>query len=281
MLSYQHSYHAGNHADLLKHVVLLDLLAALQEKESPIFVLDAFAGRGIYDLDSDQARKNREFDTGIGRLWQLPAGARPAAVQRLLEIVAARNPGKEISRYPGSAAITDSRLREQDRQAACEMHPQEFALLKRNLAGSSRTALHRRDAYEALKALLPPRQGRGLVFLDPSYEIKDEYRRIARAVAVAYPHFRAGVYAIWYPLLPAAGHLEMFRELRDSGIRKIMRVEMSAAGSFVDMQMQGSGLLIINPPWQAQQSIRESLHWICPALAGDMGEPRCSWLVPE
>ena len=281
MLSYQHSYHAGNHADALKHVVLLELLAAMQKKETPLFVLDGFAGRGLYELDSGEALKNREFDSGIGRLKKVNISDAPAGVRRWLQRIDELNDGGEIGRYPGSAALIRAALREQDRMAACEMHPEEFDRLRQNLTGSKQIALHKRDAYEALGALLPPREGRGLIFLDPAYELKDEYRRVAEAVAKAHGRFRAGVYAIWYPILPAGRHSELFGGLKRAGLRKIHRVELEGGGSFGDMQMQGSGMLIVNPPWHSLDPIRASAAWLCKSLAGKNGRFRSDWLVPE
>jgi len=284
MLSYQHSYHAGNHADVLKHVILGEVLAAMQKKDSPLFMLDAFASRGAYDLDSPEALKNREFDSGIGRIWAKRSAAMPAGVRRWMDAIVPLNNDDRCSHIPGSTALLRHWQRDQDRLAACELHPQEFEGLRESCKSSRGFALHKRDAYEALGALLPPREKRGLVLLDPSYEEKNEYRRIAQAVADAYPHFRAGVYLIWYPLLPAERHKELFRELHKSGIRKIMRAELDGRGAFQGsngpMQMYGSGMLVINPPWHAEQSIRSSIAWLKEVLCS-VGQSRCDWLVPE
>ncbi|MDQ6972086.1 MAG: 23S rRNA (adenine(2030)-N(6))-methyltransferase RlmJ [Mariprofundaceae bacterium] len=285
MLSYQHIYHAGCHADVLKHVVLGEIVAAMQQKEKPLFMLDAFASRGLYHLDSDEALKNREFETGIGRLWPLRDAAMPAGVRRWLDAVRARARMDEFTPFPGSTALLQGWQRPQDRLAACDLHPQEFDALRGNFNSDRSLALHKRDAYEAIRGLLPPKEKRGLVFLDPSYEEKDEYVRIARAVADAYPHFRTGVFAIWYPLLPAARHEDLYRALRRSGLRKILRVELDGRGCFASkdqpMQMQGSGILIINPPWHAQEGIRSSLAWIKDKLTGQQGTGSVNWLVPE
>lgn len=284
MLSYQHGYHAGNHADVLKHVVLGEVLAAMQRKDTPLFALDAFASRGLYELTSAEALKNREFNTGIGRIWPRRNDAMPGGIKRWLDAVRLLNNDERCTTIPGSTALMQRWQRPQDRLAACEMHPQEFEALRTAFRSSRVLALHKRDAYEALGALLPPKEKRGLVLLDPSYEEKDEYRRIARAVADVYPHFRAGVYLIWYPLLPAGRHKELFRELHKSGIRKIMRAELDGCGDFQGsngpMQMQGSGMLIVNPPWHAMQAIRESLNWV-KAMLCPTGQAHCDWLVPE
>jgi len=284
MLSYQHVYHAGNHADVLKHVVLGEVLAAMQRKDTPMFMLDAFASRGCCDLDSPEALKNREFETGIGRVWPQRNEPMPDGVARWLQAVRSMNNDDRCTTYPGSTALLHHWQRAQDRLAACEMHPQEFDALRSAFKSSRSLALHKRDAYEALNALLPPREKRGLVMLDPSYEEKNEYRRMGSEVASAFPHFRAGVWLIWYPLLPAERHRELFGALRKAGIRKILRAELDGRGDFgageKRMQMQGSGMLIVNPPWHAKEAIRQSLGWIRQALC-PAGASRCDWLVPE
>ncbi|MDX8407198.1 MAG: 23S rRNA (adenine(2030)-N(6))-methyltransferase RlmJ [Mariprofundaceae bacterium] len=281
MLSYQHSYHAGNHADVIKHILLIEVLAAMQQKASPLFLLDAFASRGIYDLASEEALKHREFDTGVGRIWELQHGNIPLALKRWFELIKQRNPDGRYIRFPGSTALLASMLREQDRLAACDLHPQEFNALHHSFSGSRRLALHKRDAFEAIKGLLPPKEKRGLVFLDPSYEMKNEYRDIARAVAAAHKSFASGVYVIWYPLLPAGRQEALFSELKRSGVRNILRAELDGGDAFPDMQMYGSGLLIVNPPWHARPGMEESLNWLSRHLTAGRGRICFDWLVPE
>jgi len=281
MLSYQHIYHAGNHADVLKHILLGDVAAGLFNKDKPVFMFDAFASRGIYDLNAPEALKNREFETGIARLWPMRHEAVPLGVQRWFELIASENTDGGFTRLPGSTAVLQSMLRPSDRLAACDLHPQEFDALRRSFQASRNCALHKRDAFEALKALLPPKEKRGLIFLDPSYEVKQEYRDIARAVADAYKRFASGVYVIWYPLLPAERHLGLFQELKRSGMRNILRLQLDCVDCAVtcpDMQMHGSGLLIVNPPWHARQALQDSLSWIAHALGGVSA---VDWLVPE
>jgi len=281
MLSYQHTYHAGNHADLLKHIILGDVVSAMQKKSTPMFLFDAFASRGIYDLDSSEALKNREFDTGIGSVWPLRHDKAPAGIERWFKLIISENADGGFTRFPGSTALLASMLRDSDRLAACDLHPQEFEGLRRSLKSSRKLALHKRDAFEALGALLPPKEKRGVVFIDPSYEDKMEYRKVAHTISTTYPHFRAGVYVIWYPLLPAERHHELFKAFKRSGIRNILRIELDCCDSFPDMQMYGSGLLIVNPPWHAQQAMQSSLKWINKNLAGGTGKTHFSWLVPE
>jgi len=286
MLSYQHAYHAGNHADVLKHILLADIVAGMHNKTSPLFLFDVFASRGIYDLTSPEALKNREFETGIGRLWPMRQEALPTGVARWFRLIEHENSAGGFDRFPGSTALFASMLRDCDRLAACDLHPQEFEALRNSFDSSRRLSLHKRDAFEALGALLPPKEKRGLVFLDPSYENKDEYKTVAGAVAGAHRHFRAGVYVLWYPLLPAGRHHDLLNSLKRSGIRKILRVELDCSDFFPAMQMFGSGLLIINPPWHAMDAMQASLKWIVGALsankknAGNI-KPSFGWLVPE
>jgi len=279
MLSYQHSYHAGNHADILKHIVLGDIVAGMQQKDAPMFMLDGFAGRGIYDLTSADAQKTHEFDSGVARLWPIQGKELPQGVRRWQALIEAENSDGGFARLPGSTAMLASMLRSHDRLIACDLHSQEFHALRQGFRAHRRFSFHQKDAYEALRAFLPPKEKRGLIFLDPSFEDKTEYQGVAEAVAKAYPHFRAGVYVIWYPLLPAGREMDLFRAFKKSGIRNILRVEMT--GNFPDMQMQGSGMLMVNPPWHAQSHIQTSLAWIHANLLGKSGKSRMDWLVKE
>jgi len=281
MLSYQHTYHAGNHADIVKHIVLQQIVLSMQNKDTPMFMLDAFASRAIYDLTSPEAQKNSEFKTGAELLWQqFNAPSQPAPIRTFLQHLQAHNEHGKLHHYPGSSSVLLHHMREQDQLMACDLHPQEFdALSQLSHRNTQKVSTQQRDAYEALKALLPPKQKRGIVFLDPSYEDKSEYRRIAEAVIARYPHFRAGVYIIWYPLLPAGNHAELLKLFKHSGIRKILRVELDTA-DHESMQMHGSGLLIINPPWQAQSNIQLALNWLQPVLA-PKGFSHFDWLVDE
>ncbi|MBL1352658.1 MAG: 23S rRNA (adenine(2030)-N(6))-methyltransferase RlmJ [Zetaproteobacteria bacterium] len=279
MLSYQHSYHAGNHADILKHIILGDVVAGMQKKDTPMFMLDGFAGRGIYDLNAKDAQKKHEFDTGVARLWPIQEKKLPEGIQRWKALIESENPKGGFSRLPGSTAMLASMLRSTDRLAACDLHPQEFDALRQGFRAHRRFSFHKRDAYETLRAFLPPKEKRGLIFLDPSFEDKLEYQRVAEAIADIYPHFRAGVYVVWYPILPAGRESDLFRAFKKSEIRNILRIEMS--GDFPDMQMQGSGMLIVNPPWHAQAQMKASLAWVHEHLLGKHGHSSIQWLVKE
>ena len=278
MLSYQHTYHAGNHADIFKHILLSTVIAGMQHKDTGMMMLDGFAGRGVYDLSSEQAKKTEEMQSGIAALWPLKHDI-PDPMRHWQQCMQSYNSDNRLQYYPGSTALFASMKRPQDRLLACDLHPQEFDALRQNFRSQRGFSLHKKDAYEALRAFLPPKEKRGLVFLDPSFEEKDEYQHIAEAVIQSYAHFRAGVFVIWYPLLPAKHEQDMLHIFQDSGIQKILRIE--ASGHFPDMQMQGSGLLIINPPWHAEQAMQQSLAWLKEAYPSQHIQTLYRWLVPE
>ncbi|MBF0282558.1 MAG: 23S rRNA (adenine(2030)-N(6))-methyltransferase RlmJ [Zetaproteobacteria bacterium] len=284
MLSYQHGYHAGNHADILKHIVVGEIITAMQIKPTPMMMFDGFAGRGLYDLSDAYAQKTGEYQAGVASLWPLLSGEQtsvvdlPSGVKRWFEAIQHYNTASTLRFYPGSTALMALWQRDVDRVIASDLHPQEFQALRGNFRDYD-VALHQRDAYEALGAFLPPKEHRGLIFLDPSFEDKREYKQVARAVIAQYARFPMGVYAIWYPILPAAQHEEIARLLTHSAVRNVLQVEMW--GDFSSMQMQGSGLYIVNPPWHALEAIRASLTWLAQAMTSHAVVVRFHGLIPE
>jgi len=279
MLSYQHSYHAGNFADVHKHSVLSLLLIALQAKEKPFFVLDAFAGRGLYQLDDAAAEKTGEYHQGIERIWQEPS--LPDSMTGYMQAVRNENIDSRLMRYPGSPLLIRSMIRNQDRMAVCELHPAEFDALRQSLHSERRVALHKRDAIDGMKAMLPPKERRGLLLLDPAYELKQEYESVPAAVIDTYRHWREGIYAIWYPILAAGNHEKLRASLKRSGIRKILDTQLMVDDP-ESGGMYGSGMIIINPPWKLKDQMEELLPWLTARLANDGSGPSgVKWLVPE
>lgn len=281
MLSYRHIYHAGNFADVFKHVVLVELLRALRRKETPFFVLDTHAGLGCYDLAAAEAQKNREFADGVSRV--LECADPPATVAEYLALVRAENGSAgAISRYPGSPRLIRALLRPQDRLVLSELHKADHARLKALFAGDGQVAVHLRDAYQGLKAFLPPRERRGLVLIDPPYERKDEYARVVEALTVAHGRWPTGIYAVWYPILSRSLAARFHADIAATGIRRILCAELrigpdTARGHFV-----GSGLLIVNPPWPLQNDLAQPLDWLRRCLDRErQGGQRLDWLVPE
>jgi 23S rRNA (adenine2030-N6)-methyltransferase len=273
-MNYRHGYHAGNFADVLKHTALCELLRLLTAKDKKLFVLDTHAGAGGYDLGGSLARRTGEAEAGIVRLAAAPRAGMPAAVVRYLAAVAAYDrkfgpAGGSPRRYPGSPRLVRAALRPGDRFIACELHPEEALALKREFAGDRAVEVRQADGYKVLKALLPPVERRGLVVIDPPFEVTDEYERLLRALHQGVRRFATGCYAVWYPIkdeLAAAfvHELAMFKplvmELRFDGV---------AAG-----KLAACGLAVINPPWRFEEAMREALPWIAEQLG-----PGVSWAV--
>lgn len=281
MLSYRHIYHAGNFADVFKHIVLVQLLRALARKDTPFCVLDTHAGVGRYDLAADEAQKNREFSNGVLRL--MACQDLPAAVADYLALVRAENDGGDVlTHYPGSPSLIRAVLRPQDRLVLSELHKADHAQLKQLFAGDAQVAVHLQDAYQGLKAFLPPKEKRGLVLIDPPYERKDEYERVVESLKMAYARWPTGVYAIWYPIMSRSLAQRFHALVQASGIRKILRAELCVEDDSDRTQFAGSGLLIVNPPWPLQDEIAALLPWLWNCLAPEgRGGARLDWLVAE
>jgi 23S rRNA (adenine2030-N6)-methyltransferase len=280
MLSYRHGYHAGNVGDVLKHAVLALLVEALKKKPAAFACLETHAGAGRYDLRAAQAEKTGEYCEGIGLLWgrsDLPEGLAP-----YMSAVAALNrPGETLRYYPGSPRVARHLLRPQDRMVLMELHGSEYPVLKQEFAGDRQVAVHHRDGYEGLKALVPPPEKRGLVLIDPSYEVKTEYAQVVAAVQAAHKRWAGGIIAVWYPVL-ARELTDAFKEsLRTSGLRKILDVELTTRAED-SVGMRGSGMLVLNPTWQFDTAVEGWLPWLSGVLdPGHAGHARVGWLVPE
>ena len=272
MLSYRHAFHAGNHADVLKHFVLVCLLRHLAQKDKPFWVIDTHAGAGAYGLDAGYATQNAEFESGIGRLWHWEQ--LPPALADYVDLVRAMNPAGELRFYPGSPYLTAKLLRPQDRLRLYEMHPTDVDLLGKTFQGDKRILVTRGDGFAGLKALLPPPPRRALALIDPSYEIKKtDYRAVADAVADSLRRFAGGTYAIWYPVLalPAAHQLpELLRKAaqaaKASWLDVQLRVNLPPKAGF---GMYGSGMFVVNPPYTLPGLLEPALPLLVDALGLD------------
>lgn len=245
-MNYRHAFHAGNFADCMKHALLVALLRAMARKPAPFFVLDTHAGTGHYDLAADQARRTNEAATGIFRLLNDP----PAALADYAGVV------QGLGLYPGSPAIVRDLLRPDDRLACCELHPEDYADLKRLFRGDPQVAVHRRDAWEAIKALLPPQQKRGLILIDPPYEDPGEFARAAAGLTLAHRRFPSAVFAVWYPVKHRAPIRAFFEALP---MRDIVAFELLLREPLDASRLNGCGLLIVNPPFQFEAEAKQIL----------------------
>lgn len=280
MFGYRHNFHAGNYADVVKHITLTALLQALQQKPKPFYLQDSHGGIGIYDLTSDESQKNSEYLSGISRLWQ--AENPPAAVQTYLNIVRSFNSGGELRHYPGSPRLGHALLRADDRMVITELNSADCELLKEEFKRERQVTVHQQDAYQGIKAYLPPTERRGVVLIDPAYERKDEYERLIRGLQQGYRRWPTGIYAIWYPLMSSATRERWLSALKESGIRKIVTAELTIKPLQAEKTLCGSGMIIINPPWQLDQQLKNELEWLWPLLSETReGGVNVEWLVPE
>ena len=264
-MNYRHGYHAGNFADVLKHLALCELLRLLTAKDKKLFVLDTHAGAGGYDLAGDLARRAGEAEQGIRRLAAAPRAGRPPVVARYLAAVLTydRKFGAHdgLRHYPGSPRFIRAALRAGDRFVACELHPQDALLLKREFAGDRAVEVRHVDGYKVVKALLPPPERRGLILLDPPFEAADEFERLLRALRQGLRRFATGCYALWYPMKDDAAS----RFVQDLAAFRPLRLELSLSGVAAG-KLAACGLAVINPPWRFEEVMRGALPWIARQL---------------
>lgn len=258
MYSYLHRYHAGCFADVHKHLVLIDLLLSLQKKPTAFTVMDTHAGEGMYDLQCLESQKNQEYLKGIAPLLKMPAP--PHLVQQLIQIIHSQDNSLE-NFYPGSPFIIQSFLRKEDNAICIEGHHQTFLNLKQNFAKNKRIHLHERDAFESLKALVPFKEKRGLIFIDPSYEVKDDYPKIAHALLQTYSRFSHGIYALWYPLLPQGYYRTMIDIFEKSGLKNVWHCQWVPYPN-TQQGMTGSGMIVVNLPWQQDVILKETFNYL-------------------
>lgn len=269
MLSYRHAFHAGNHADVLKHLILVQLLRYMAQKDKPFLVVDTHAGAGGYSLESDYATKLGEFAGGIGRLWQRKD--LPEAVAAYVDLVRRFNRNDRLRFYPGSPWISWQLLRPQDRMRVFELHSTDSPLLAKTLAeGKQQIQITAGDGFAGLRAALPPPSRRGLVLIDPSYELKSDYHDVVQAVQEGLVRFATGTFAIWYPLVAKVEAHRLPEKLAHLPAHRWLNVTLSVHKPANDgFGMAGSGMFIVNPPYTLETTLRETLPWLTQALAQD------------
>ena len=271
MLSYRHSFHAGNHADVLKHLVLVQLIDYLKQKDKPFWVVDTHAGAGLYALDAGHATQLSEHEGGIARLWA--RADLPPAVAAYVEAVRPLNPKGTLTAYPGSPWIAFQRLRADDRLRLFELHSTDVATLADNFREAGRQVMVTHgDGLAGLKALLPPPPRRALTLIDPSYEVAGDYRGVVKTLAEALARFPTGTYAVWYPILAKPEARSLPEKLRALGAKSWLDVTLTVRkqppGTF---GMPGSGMFVINPPWTLEKTLNETMPWLVDALKEDEG----------
>jgi 23S rRNA (adenine2030-N6)-methyltransferase len=279
-VNYRHAYHAGNHADVLKHVVLARVLEAMKRKDKPFSVIDAHAGTGIYDLSGIEAGKTGEWEGGIGKLDAPFTEDVEALLRPYRQVIAALNPQGALSVYPGSPELALRLMREDDRLVANELHPQDAVALERHLIHDARADVTSMDAGTCLKARLPPPERRGVILIDPPYEAKDEAEKAVRMLAHGLRRFAQGVFLLWYPIKADRTAENIVAAVKAMGIPATLDVSLRVREAFAAGGLAGSGLVILNAPWK----IDEELRVLVPALAkrlglGTWGRGMVEWLV--
>jgi 23S rRNA (adenine2030-N6)-methyltransferase len=282
-LNYRHAFHAGNFADVLKHVVLSRVLVHLREKAGAFRVIDTHAGAGLYDLTSSEATRGGEWQDGIGRL--MDATLPTQAVELLapyLEAVRALNPSGSLRSYPGSPVLAQHFLRRQDRLIACELEPNAANALRRSLRGDDRAKAIEIDGWTGLTAYIPPVERRGVVLIDPPFEEKGDYTRLAAALDTARRKWASGAYLLWYPIKGRPEPDALAKRIRRLAIPKVMRVELTVSPLSDPSRLNGCGLILLNPPWK----LEAELAGLLPILAGLLvrsGKPtwHLDWLAAE
>lgn len=278
-MNYRHVFHAGNFADVFKHIVLSLLLKSLQRKDKAFFYLDTHAGAGRYELSSEAAQKTGEYRDGIKRLWE---AAPLPEMEDYLAAVHALNHANHLRYYPGSPRIARFFLRPQDRAVLLELQPDEFRHLQTEFESDPQVSVRQQDGYAGLRAFLPPRERRGLVMIDPPYESDDEYDRVVEGLRLAHERWDSGLYALWYPIKQRPLVDKFHRECRATGIRKMLIAEISPYAEDSAFRLNGCGMLLVNPPWK----LRETLQNLLPGLLEKLrrhpgGQVRLEWLAPE
>lgn len=279
MFSYRHAFHAGSHADILKHVTLIQLIHYLQEKPGALTIVDTHAGAGIYSLEDGFATVSNEAKGGIFRLQQFieDGNSVPASIEQYFHCIQNENIDGKVKIYPGSPFILAHFLRPQDRLKLFELHPKEIDVLRQNIAQlkqSKQIDVYAEDSFSRLKGLLPPPSRRGLVLIDPSYEDKQDYRHLEIAIEEALRRFATGCYAIWYPVISRRESAELpdrLKRIATANKRSWLHAELRVENAPGERRLQASGMFIINPPWTLEKQLGEALPVLLKALGLDGG----------
>lgn len=287
-MNYRHAYHAGNFADVVKHAVLALVIERLKQKDAAFRVIDTHAGIGSYELTSEAARKTREWESGIGRLLGPAAGPLPPAVEPLLRpylnVVRALNEPGKLECYPGSPRVARALIRPQDTLVVNELHPEDVASLRTEFNRDRQTKVMHLDGWIALKSLLPPKERRGVVLIDPPFEAPGELDRIVEGLIEARKRFANGIYVVWYPIKAQKSLRDFYRRLPECGFEKLLKADFFILPPDDPEQLNGCGLLIANPPYRLDEDLEIMLSFLADRLAAHIppksaGRAELAWLA--
>ena len=262
MLSYRHGYHAGNAADVLKHFILIYVLDYIKKKDKSFIFIDSHAGAGKYLISDPYMQKNKEYLQGIEKILQLKNDN--IFLKKYLDLIKSINFNSDLKIYPGSCYLAARSLRPNDNLHFFELHPTEFLNLKKNFKDDSRVIIENEDSYQKLNKLLPPKEKRAVILIDPSYELKDEYEQVFKMLSNCYKKFSLGVYIIWYPILKSNKAVSFTLNILKKNYKNLSHIEMITDN--LNNGMQGSGLFIINCPWSIEKDLKKSLGIIFDCL---------------
>ncbi|MEM9632599.1 MAG: 23S rRNA (adenine(2030)-N(6))-methyltransferase RlmJ [Pseudomonadota bacterium] len=278
-MNYRHAYHAGNIGDVLKHAVLARLILYFQRKEKGFRIIDTHAGIGRYDLSSEETQKTGEWQQGIGKILSADI---PSPVADLLApwlgVIRDLNPDGDLKLYPGSPDLARHLMRKNDRLTLTELHPADFKTLSELFAGDYQVKTIHLDGWLALSGFLPPKEKRGLVLIDPAFEVTDEFDKMTAAVVKGWKKWSGGTFALWYPMKDARAIRKMHETFREAGLRDVLTLQLNVGKSGPDTKMLGSGMTLINPPYTLADEMRRILPWLCDVLHQG---PGTSWDVSQ
>ena len=274
MLSYRHAFHAGNHADVLKHFVLAQVLSYFNQKDKPYWYIDTHAGAGMYALDAGYALQNAEFKTGIAPLMKAASAKNlPSELADFTQLIQSLNVDNKLNLYPGSPTIAEQLMRADDKMRLFELHPSDCKLLLENFSGQGRTVkIEMQDGFAGIKAILPPPTKRAAVLIDPPYEEKQDYQRVVTCIKESLLRFATGTYIVWYPLLQREEPLHMVQKLKGLNLPSWLNITLTVQRPSAEgFGMHGSGLFIVNPPWTLPEILKNNLPVLVDLLGLDDG----------
>jgi 23S rRNA (adenine2030-N6)-methyltransferase len=284
MLSYRHGFHAGNHADVLKHLIYQYVLSYMSQKDKGFSIVDTHAGAGAYKLSDDFAAKNKEYETGINKLWNAPTDKMPESVKNYVDAVKRFNTESECTElevYPGSPWFALDAIPLEGKTFFHELHPADFELLRQFVRTNRYRKAIKGDGFSESVGLLPPPSKRGVVIIDPPYEMKDDYYRVVEYIETMYKRFAGGVYMIWYPVVDRYRINQMEHDLIKSGVKNIQLFELNVSEDTEEHGMTGSGMIVINPPWTLKAEMETVLPYLVSTLTNNQGDYRIEQLVGE
>lgn len=280
MLSYRHSFHAGNAADVLKHTVLIHILQHLKNKDKPFCYVDTHAGAGLYSLKSEHAEKTQEFAQGIAALWQ--AQHLPPAIEAYIKVIKDFNPQGVLNNYPGSPLIAQHLLRRQDRLFLYELHSTDIGLLESAINQDKRVQLQHKDGFKHCLGHVPPTQRRGLVLIDPSYEVKADYEQVLEVIMQLVKRFATGSYALWYPVVDRSRIIKIEQIIQASSLKNVQLFELAQLVDNQEFGMTASGMIVVNPPWTLKAEMQQALPYLAEKLGlANQGSYRIKQLKDE